>query len=42
MGNRNDLGCCNANDNAPTAIYDVESLQFKHLDFNKQETYKRL
>lgn len=42
MGNNQIPGCCNAVEVAPMAVYDVDSLVFRHLDFNKAETYKKL
>jgi len=42
MGNKNDYLCCNAVDTHPSAVYDIDTLVFRHLDFNKAETYKKL
>jgi|JI6StandDraft_1071083.scaffolds.fasta_scaffold25154_3 hypothetical protein len=42
MGNKNDYFCCSAAETHPSAIYDIDSLVFRHLDFNKAETYKKL
>lgn len=42
MGNKNDYLCCNAAEVLPSAIYDIDTLVFRHLDFNKAETYKKL
>lgn len=42
MGNNNEYLCCHAAEHPPSAIYDIDTLVFRHLDFNKAETYKKL